>query len=104
MLENRRIAGLTPSAPKTISPIPGGNGSTTAFESTMKYDFGTGLPVSSVDINGHTTTIAYNDPLNRPTLVMAPNGHQTITEYGAGTTAETRFVHEIGVEIGVRPA
>ncbi|MFN0141014.1 MAG: RHS repeat domain-containing protein [Pyrinomonadaceae bacterium] len=77
---------------KTISPVPGGNGSTTAFETTAIYDFNTGLPTSVTDANGQTTTMEYNDPLLRPTKVIAPNGHQTITEYGAGTTASTRFV------------
>ncbi|MGB7202045.1 MAG: RHS repeat-associated core domain-containing protein [Pyrinomonadaceae bacterium] len=77
---------------KTISPIPGGNGSTTAFETTVIYDFNTGLPTSTTDVNGQTSTMEYVDPLLRPTKVIAPNGHQTITEYGAGTTAATRFV------------
>ena len=77
---------------KTISPIPGGNGSTTAFETTVIYDYNTGLPTSTTDANGQTSTMEYVDPLLRPTKVTAPNGHQTITEYGAGTTASTRFV------------
>ncbi|MGB7208884.1 MAG: RHS repeat-associated core domain-containing protein [Pyrinomonadaceae bacterium] len=77
---------------KTISPIPGGNGSTTAFETTVVYDYSTGLPTSTTDANGQTSTMEYNDPLLRPTKVIAPNGHQTITEYGAGTSASTRFV------------
>ncbi|MGB7070433.1 MAG: hypothetical protein WBD22_13145 [Pyrinomonadaceae bacterium] len=33
-----------------------------------------------------------NDPLLRPTKVTAPNGHQTITEYGSGTSESTRWV------------
>jgi RHS repeat-associated protein len=77
---------------KTISPIPGGNGSTTALETTVVYDYNTGLPTSTTDANGQTSTMEYVDPLLRPTKVTAPNGHQTITEYGAGITASTRFV------------
>ena len=34
----------------------------------------------------------YNDSLLRPTKVTAQNGHQTITEYGAGTSDTTRWV------------
>jgi len=80
---------------KTISVVPdpsGANGSNTAFESTIKYDFTTGLPISTTDANGQISAIEYNDPLLRPTKSIAPNGHQTITEYGAGTSAATRYV------------
>ena len=58
----------------------------------MAYDYNTGLPISTTDANGQITTMQYVDPLLRPTKVTAPNGHQTISEYGAGTSAETRFV------------
>ncbi len=34
----------------------------------------------------------YVDLLLRTTKVTTPNGHQTITEYGAGTGESTRFV------------
>ena len=79
---------------KTISPVPsdGVSGSLTPFETTTSYDFNTGKPTSATDANGQISTIEYNDPLLRPTKTIAPNGHQTITEYGAGTTAATRFV------------
>ena len=67
---------------KTTSAIPGGNGSTTAFETTTEYDFQTGLPISTTNINGQTSEMKYDDPLLRSTKTIAPNGHQTITEYG----------------------
>jgi len=76
---------------QTTSPIPG-NGSNTAFVSTVVYDFNTGLPTSTTDANNQTSSIEYNDPLLRPTKTIAPNGQQTITEYGAGTSAATRYV------------
>lgn len=77
---------------KTISAVPGGNGSNTAFETTVNYDYNTGLPISTTDANGQTTQMEYNDPLLRPTKTIAPNGHQTIIEYGAGVSETTRFV------------
>lgn len=78
-------------ATKTIASS-NGNGTGTLFETTVKYDFNTGLPVSTIDANGQTSSVEYNDPLLRPTKTVAPNGHQTITEFGAGTSASTRFV------------
>jgi RHS repeat-associated protein len=72
------------------SPIPdnsgGVHGSTSAFVTTTTYDTSTPVPLglvkSTTDANGQMTSIDYNDPLLRPTKVTAPNGHQTITEYG----------------------
>lgn len=82
---------------KTISAVPGGNGSTEAFETTVDYDFNTGLPTSTTDANNLETRMEYIDPLLRPTKVSAYSGNQpvgaaTITEYGAGTSALTRFI------------
>jgi len=84
---------------QVTSPIPGGNGSTTAFTSSAAFDTTTGLPTSTTDANAQTTTISYRDPITnvldpllRVRKVTAPNGQQTITEYGAGTDASTRWV------------
>ena len=82
---------------KTTSPIPGGNGSTTAFETTIVYDVNTGLPVSTTDPNGLETRMEYDDPLLRPTKVSRyhnnqPVGGATETSYGAGTSESTRWV------------
>ena len=75
-------------------PDPGGvSGSSSVLTTSIVYDYATGLPTSSTDANGQTTTMEYNDPLLRPTRAIAPNGQQTITEYGAGVSAATRFVH-----------
>jgi RHS repeat-associated protein len=92
-------------------PIPSQNpdglphGSQTAFVSTKTYDTPVpgkppfGLVVATTDANGQTTSISYVDPVTgvvdpllRPRKVTAPNGHQTINEYGAGTDETTRWV------------
>jgi len=80
---------------KVITPVPdstGTQGSSSAFESTNTYDYTTGLPLTTTDPNGGVTQIEYNDPLLRPTKTIAPNTAETLTEYGAGTTASTRWV------------
>jgi RHS repeat-associated protein len=78
-----------------ITPVPdptGTYGSASSFTTSTAYDYNTGLPTSTTDANNQTTSMAYVDPLYRPTLVTAPNGHQTITEYGSGTSETTRWV------------
>jgi RHS repeat-associated protein len=80
---------------KTIS-YAGANGSGTVFESTVKYDFNTGLVRFSTDVNGQISEQQYNTML-RPYKTIAPNGHQTITEYGTPVAngqlpANQRFV------------
>jgi RHS repeat-associated protein len=89
---------------KTVSPIPGGNGSNASFEMTSAYNYNTGLPISRTDQNGHTTQMSYSDPVSgipdpllRIRKITAPNGHQTITEYGVpdsngNFSAAQRFV------------
>jgi RHS repeat-associated protein len=74
------------------TPVPdssGTYGSNAAFTSSTAYDYSSGLPTSTTDINGQTTTVSYADPstsvldpLLRPRVITAPNGQQTITEYG----------------------
>ena len=82
---------------KTISAIPGGNGSTTAFRTTVAYDYNTGLPTASTDANNLETRMEYVDPLYRPTRMQQyfgglPVGAATETVYGAGTSDATRYV------------
>jgi RHS repeat-associated protein len=89
-----------PTLVRTPIPDPSGqHGSNAAFTATTDYDYNTGLVTSTTDANGQTTVMSYKDPVSNvadPLLrirkVTAPNGHQTITVYGAGTTAATRFV------------
>ncbi|MET0752025.1 MAG: RHS repeat-associated core domain-containing protein [Pyrinomonadaceae bacterium] len=57
-------------------------GSTTGFITQAEFDFTTGLPLTTTDINGQTTTMAYNAATLRPTSVTAPNGQVTQYEYG----------------------
>ena len=78
-----------------ISPIPdptGQHGSNSAFTTRTTYDYTTGLTLTTVDANDQVTGFEYNDPLLRPTRVVAPNGQQTITEYGSGTSETTRWI------------
>lgn len=80
---------------KVTTPVPdssGINGSQTAFQTTMTYNPVTGLPLTVTDANGQISTMEYEDSLLRPTKSIAPNGHQTITEYGAGISEATRFI------------
>ncbi len=67
---------------KSISAVPGGNGSTTAFETQTKYRFETGQVVSTKDTNNQETTMEYIDPSLRPTKIIASNGQQTVMDYG----------------------
>ena len=56
-------------------PDPSGQfGSSTGFVSTSVFDFNTGLVTSAVDTNNITTTIEYNDGLNRPTRTVRASG------------------------------
>ena len=75
---------------KTKSPAVMVNGVSTIFEINFVYDFNTGLMKSTTDANGKTTEMFYDESL-RPIKTIAANGHQTITEYGVGTSAETRY-------------
>jgi YD repeat-containing protein len=56
----------------------------------MVYDPTTGLSLTTTDANGQITTMEY-DAYLRPIKSIAPNGQQTITEYGLGTSESTRF-------------
>ncbi|MGE3467378.1 MAG: hypothetical protein AB7J13_10640 [Pyrinomonadaceae bacterium] len=79
---------------ETRTPIPDSSGSQGAnyeLVSTTSYDFNTGLVTSTADPNNATTSISY-DALLRPTFSQAQNGQQTITEYGAGIDASSRWV------------
>jgi RHS repeat-associated protein len=81
----------------TTSPTPDvGNNfcSTTPLETTTAYDLSTGLVTSSTDPNGQTTTVQYNDVLDRPTAVLQPDGGRTTYTYvdvhQCGPYVETR--------------
>ena len=68
---------------QTTSPDPDGGGVITPLVTTSVYDFNTGRVSSTTDANNQTTSFAYNDSLNRPTLVTRPTGGgSTIYEYG----------------------
>jgi YD repeat-containing protein len=75
-------------ATKTISPVPGGNGSSQSLESSVRYEYETGLQKFVTDPNGLVTKFEHDDPLLRPTRVTPTNssgtpvGSATVTEYG----------------------
>ncbi len=82
---------------QTTSAIPDtGNGfsSSTPLVTTTAYDFSTGLVTSSTDPNNQTTTVQYNDALERPTAVLRPDGGTTTYTYvdahQCGPFVETR--------------
>src|SRR5205085_9376896 len=68
------------------SPIPDSSGyyaSSTAFTTTIAYDFNTGKVTSTTDANGQTTTAEYNDTLDRLTRIVRPTGGgETTYQYG----------------------
>lgn len=69
---------------QVTSPVPdptGQYGSNSAFVKTATFNMTTGLPLTTTDANGQTTTLEYNDPLLRPTRVISPNGSETIIQY-----------------------
>jgi hypothetical protein len=64
-----------PTTTTTAIPDPSGlHGSTVAFISTTNYDATTGLVLSTTDVNGQITSMAYADPLHRLTQITQPNG------------------------------
>lgn len=84
----------------SISPIPdasGTQGSDAELETATTYDADTGLLLTVTNPNGAVTVMEYEDPLLRPTKVIAPNDAETITEYGEADSsgqfpASERFV------------
>lgn len=72
---------------QSTSPIPDSNNaahsSATAFSSHSVYDYYSGLVKTSTDINNQTTTLEYDDTLDRLTKVINPTGGGwTGFEYG----------------------
>jgi RHS repeat-associated protein len=88
-------AGYTPNtyafAMSTTLPVPdvstaygyqaGTFGSTYALTTSKSYDFYTSLTYSTTDANNKTTTVEYNDLLNRPTAQIRPDGSRTDVQY-----------------------
>ncbi len=85
-----------PTSVVTAVPDSSGTyGSNTAFTTSVTYDYNTGLTLTATDANGAVTEMEYDDPLLRPTKVTTAVGTaleaETVTEYGAGTSAPTRW-------------
>jgi RHS repeat-associated protein len=65
---------------KVVTPIAdptGASGSNTSFETTVTYDYTTGLPLTTTDANGQTTSIEYDAATLRPKKVTPPTGAGT---------------------------
>lgn len=82
-----------PTSVKTPVPDPTGvTGSNTPLETTYSYDIPSGLLLSSVDPNNQMTSFEYNDPLNRVTRIIRPQGAgQTVFSYS--DTPGNLYVH-----------
>jgi RHS repeat-associated protein len=52
-----------------------------ALTSSSTWDCYGGVPVSSTDVNGNTTTTTYDDPFWRPTGIVDPLGNSTTTTF-----------------------
>jgi RHS repeat-associated protein len=64
-------------ATSTTTPVPdptGAHASSNAFTTSSVYDFWTGQVTSTTDANNQTTSIQYNDPLDRTTAIIRPTG------------------------------
>jgi RHS repeat-associated protein len=62
----------------TLTPVPdpsGQFGSSVALSSSTVFDFNTGSATSGTDANNISTTLEYNDPLNRPTRTVQAAGN-----------------------------
>ena len=71
-----------PTTISTIAPDPEGtHGQPTALVSTSVFDLNTGLVTSTTDPNGQTTSVEYNDPLQRQTKVTRADGGWTSILY-----------------------
>jgi RHS repeat-associated protein len=84
-----------PSSATTPAPDPTGtHGSTSPLSSAVVYDFYTGLAYSATDANNQTTRLEYDDPLDRPTAQIRPDGGRTDMIYHdeAGDIHVTKLV------------
>lgn len=81
----------------TSSPIPdpaGTYGTNTALTTATDYDVWTGLVTFSTDANGKTTSLAYNDLLDRLTTVTRPTGGGS-TNYFYNDTVGNLYVRTV---------
>jgi RHS repeat-associated protein len=81
-------------ATSSTTPIPdptGVHASSTAFTASRVYDFWTGQVTSTTDANNETTSLQYNDPLDRITAIIRPTGGGR-TDYEYGDTVGNVFL------------
>jgi RHS repeat-associated protein len=87
------------------TPVPddsGTYGSSTALTVSTTFDPVTGLTLSTIDVNGQSTAFEYEDTLLRPTKTTAPNGQQTIIEYGVPNSSGVIISAERFVRVKVQ--
>ena len=81
MTQTAYSSGYAYAYPTSVTtPVPdptGAYGSTSSLVTMTAYDFTTGLVTSTTDANNQTTSLQYNDPLDRLTQVSRPDGGQT---------------------------
>ncbi len=75
------ITSPIPDVSTTFGHPAGAFGSTVALTSSTVYDFGSGLIYSTTDPNNKTTTLEYNDVLDRPTAQVRADGARTDIQY-----------------------
>ena len=79
---NGRNTYAFPTATTSAVPDPSGaRGSSTSLTTATTYDYWTGHVTATTDTNAKTTTVQYNDPLDRVTRVARPDGGQTTYDY-----------------------
>lgn len=85
---NGRGAYTFPTGTQSAVPdLTGQYGSAYALTTSTKYDFYSGLAVSSTDANGKTTSFDYTDPLDRIKSVTRPDGGTTTYVYDRSMNA-----------------
>jgi len=76
-----------PTLTRTPVPDPSGqHGSANALVFTKVFDFNTGLATSSTDANNVTSTLEYNDALNRPTRM--------VRAYGTSVQSQSSIIYD----------
>lgn len=91
---NRNTFAFPTNAITAIPDTSGVNGSGAALLTNNKYDFSTGLVISTTDPNGQTTLLSYDDPLNRLKTVTRPAGGGA-TSYEYGDSPNNLFIRSL---------
>jgi RHS repeat-associated protein len=66
----------------STTTLPAADATSPALFSSEAHDFNTGLLISATDLNGQHTMRRYDDPLDRLTSILRPDGGSTVYQYG----------------------